>query len=100
VIVETAFNNLVLQHGMLFQNLADGLSDTQINFLKAVTNSVEQLSSQEVIINYGLGTSGNIMKIKKALMSREIIDIENGKVNLLDPLFRAWLKDHYFRNRS
>ena len=98
-IVETAFSNLVLQLSMLFRNLADGLSDTQVNFLRAVVNDVGQLSSQEAIIEYRLGTSGNIMKIKRALMSKEIIDIEAGKVIILDPLFRVWLKDHYFRNR-
>jgi hypothetical protein len=99
VIVDTAFSNLVLQLSLLFQDLADSLSNTQVNFLKAVVDNVEQLSSQDVIIEYGLGTSGNIMKIKKALISREIIDIEAGKVFLIDPLFKAWLKNHYFRNR-
>lgn len=98
-IVDSAFSNLVLQLSMLFQNLVDSLSNTQVNFLKAVVNNVEQFSSQEVIIEYGLGTSGNIMKIKKALVSREVIDIDAGKVTILDPLFRAWLRDHYFRNR-
>ena len=97
-IVETAFSKLVSQLSMLFQNLADGLSDTQVNFLRAVVNNIGKLSSHDVINEYGLGTSGNIMKIKKALMAREIIDIEAGKVMILDPLFRAWLKDHYFRN--
>ncbi len=97
-IVESAFSSLVSQLSLLFQNLANDLSDTQVNFLKAVVNNVGQLSSQEVIIDYGLGTSGNIMKIKKALMAREIIDIESGKVSILDPLFREWLKNYYFRD--
>lgn len=97
-IVETALSNLVSQLSMLFENLAASLSNTQVNFLRAVVDNIGQLSSHNVIIEYGLGTSGNIMKIKKALTAREIIDIEDGKVSILDPLFREWLKDHYFRD--
>lgn len=98
-IIESAFNSLVLQLSMLFQNLTDGLSNTQVNFLKALINDVEQLSAQEVIAEYGLGTSGNVMKIKKALVSKEIIDIAAGKISFLDPLYKIWLRDHYFRNQ-
>jgi len=36
---------------------------------------------------------------KVLFLRREIIDIEAGKVFLMDALFRTWLKDHYFRNR-
>lgn len=97
-IVETSLNDMVLQLSLLFQNLAASLSITQVNFLRAVADNVGQLSSHNVIIEYGLGTSGNIMKIKKALIAREIIDIEAGKVSILDPLFREWLKNHYFRD--
>lgn len=43
---------------MLFQNLTNGLSNTKVNFLKALINDVEQLSAKEVIAEYGLGTSG------------------------------------------
>jgi hypothetical protein len=92
-IVLEAFSNLVKQLSMLFQNLTDGLSNTQVNFLKALINDVAQLSSQKTILEYGLGTSGNIMKIKKTLISKEIIDIDGGKINFLDPLYKAWLKD-------
>ena len=92
-IVLVAFSNLVMQLSMLFQNLTDGLSNTQVNFLKAMINDVAQLSSQNTILEYGLGTSGNIMKIKKMLISKEIIDINGGKITFLDPLYKAWLKD-------
>jgi uncharacterized protein len=98
-IIVVAFNNLILQLSMLFQNLTDGLSNTQVNFLKALINDVEKLSSQSVILEYGLGTSGNIIKIKKMLISKEIIDIKGGKITFLDPLYKAWLKGHYYNGQ-
>jgi AAA+ ATPase superfamily predicted ATPase len=99
-IVLSAFNSLVLQLSMLFQNLTDGLSNTQVNFLKALTNNVERLSSQDTIIEYGLGTSGNVIKIKKKLVSDEIIDIIGNRITFLDPLYKKWLLDYYFLNQN
>ncbi len=84
---------------MLFQHLTDQLSNTQVNFLKALIQTVEQLSSRHVINEYGLGTSANVTRIKKALVSKEIIDLRGDKVFFLDPLYSMWLRDHYFVSR-
>ncbi|MDX9904632.1 MAG: ATPase [Bacteroidales bacterium] len=96
-IVLSAFDSLVLQLSMLFQNLTDGLSNTQVNFLKALIDEVEQISARDQIIEYGLGTSGNVAKIKKSLVSKEIIDISGKEITFLDPLYKAWLGKHYFK---
>jgi len=97
-IIISAFDSLVLQLSMLFQNLTDGLSNTQVNFLKALISNVERISAKDQIIEYGLGTSGNVVKIKKSLVSKEIIDIRGDKISFLDPLFKAWLAGHYFKS--
>jgi hypothetical protein len=94
-IIEEAFGDLVLQLSMLFQAITDGLSNSQIYFLKAILAGAEQLSSQSVIMEYQLGTSANVVKIKKALVNKEILDIQAGKPVFLDPVFRYWL-GHYF----
>jgi len=98
-IITVAFTNLVQQLSMLFQNLTDGLSNTQVNFLKALINDVEKLSSQAIILEYGLGTSANITKIKTMLISKEIIDTEGSMITFLDPLYKAWLKEYYFKRQ-
>jgi hypothetical protein len=95
-IITVAFDDLMLQLSMLFQNLIDGLSNTQVNFLKALINGVEQLSSQQTIQDYHLGTSANVVKIKKMLINNEIIDLSGDKIFFLDPLFKAWLKKYFF----
>jgi hypothetical protein len=96
--ISAAFNGLLLQMSMLFQNLTDGLSKTQVNFLKALADGVEQFSSQGTLQKYGLGTSGNVLKIKRMLVFKEIIDINDNKIAFLDPLYKAWLKEYYFKN--
>lgn len=94
--INEAYEDLVLQLSMLFQALTDDLSNSQINFLKAVINNVEQLSSQSAIQEYQLGTSANVVKIKRALINKEIIDIRGTDVIFLDPLYKSWLKDYFF----
>lgn len=95
-IIEEAFHDLVLQLSMLFQNLTDGLSRTQLNLLRALTDNISQLSSQNSVLEYQLGTSANVVKIKKMLINKEIIDINGKEISFLDPLYQFWLKEHFF----
>jgi len=97
-IVEESFQNLILQLSMLFQNLTDGLNRTQLNLLKALTDKVDQLSSQSTIQSYQLGTSANVVKAKKTLIEKEIIEINGKEISFLDPVFNRWLKDYLFND--
>lgn len=95
--ISTAFENLLLQLGFLYQTNTDALSNTQINFLHALINKENQLSSKETIKQYKLGTSANVSRIKQALENKEIIEIQGEKINFLDPMYKHWLKKHYFQ---
>ncbi len=96
-IVNKAFTDLVMQLSMLFQNLTDTLGRTQINFLRALINNITQLSSQSTLSEYLLGTSANVVKIKKVLVNKEIIDSHGKNISFLDPLFKHWLKEYFFK---
>lgn len=96
-IIRNAFSDLILQMSMLFQTIADGLSITQMNFLRAVLSGANQLSSQENIAEFQLGTSANVVKIRKALINKEILDMSQNKIFFLDPVFRKWLLEYYFK---
>lgn len=97
-IVEDAHDELLRQMSLLFQTHTDDLTASQVNFMKAVLEGVEQLSSRETILQYDLGTSANVIRIRQALVQREILDtIEEGKINFLDPVYKHWLKRYYFK---
>jgi AAA+ ATPase superfamily predicted ATPase len=95
-VIQEAFEDLIMQLSMLFQMLTDDLSIKQISFLNALTNKEEQVTSQSVLKKYNLGTSANVIKIKKVLHDREIIDIVGKKIEFMDPLYKYWLKNYYF----
>lgn len=96
-VVMQALDNLLLQLSLLFQNITDSLTTPQVNFLKAVLNNEEHLSSKETLREYNLGTSANILRIKQALINKEIIDIEAKQVSFLDPMYKHWLQKYYFK---
>lgn len=96
-IVEAAYQGIINQLSLLFVNLTDSLSTTQLNFLKAILLGEKQLSSQSTLQKYKLGTSANIGRIKQSLLSREIIDISSDQVDFQDPFYKQWLKNNYFR---
>jgi len=96
--IDKTLESLVLQLSLLFQNMIESLSSTQINFLKAIVDGKEKLSSKKVIDEYKLGTSANISRIKKALVHKEIIDERTkGNLEILDPIFAIWFREYYMK---
>ncbi len=94
--INLAFSSLLDQLGLLFQSITENLATTQVNFLKAICEDVVQFSSQENITRYKLGTSANVQRIKEALLEKEIIDVQKKEIVILDPVYKAWLKQQYF----
>jgi hypothetical protein len=94
--INESLQSIKNQLSLLFVGQIETLTSTQINFLKAVLDGQTEFTSQENLKNYRLGSSANIKKIKNALVSREIIDITSKKVEILDPIFKLWLKEEYF----
>lgn len=97
-IIKKALENLWSHNAILFQRETDNLTNMQLNFLKAVCDNVKQLSSSETIQTYKLGTSANVIRIKEALENKEIIDTVGPTLEFIDPLYRSWLNNIYFKH--
>lgn len=95
-VIEEAHDNLIGQLSLIFQNLTDTLTATQINFLKALLNNEQEISSKKNLQKYKLGTSANVVRIKEALLHKDIIDIKMKKIDFIDPLYKSWLSRYFF----
>lgn len=95
-IVRDAHEGIVSQLSLLFQSKTEELSNPQVNFLKALLDGVEKFSSKEMLDEYQLGSSANVVRIKKALENKEIIDLLAGNILVLDPMYKNWLTTRYF----
>jgi len=96
-IIDESLQSIKNQLSLLFVGQIETMTSTQINFLKAVLDGETAFTSQENLKKYRFGSSANLKKIKNALISREIIDISTQKVDILDPVFKLWLKEEYFK---
>jgi len=95
--VYDAHQGIVDQLSLLFQSKTEELSNSQVNFLNALLSGEAQLSSKDTMQEYNLGTSANVVRIKKALENKEIIDIRGSEIFVLDPMYKSWLKTRYFK---
>lgn len=92
-----AHQGLINQLSLLFQSKTEELTNSQISFLKALCDGVTQFSSKETLDKYSVGTSANVLRIKKTLENKEIIDIHAQEIVLLDPIYKSWLETQYFK---
>lgn len=92
--------SLLNQYDIIFSREIDALSNLQLNLLGALAFNEEQITSKEIIKKYKLSSSGGIIKSKKALVQKEIIDTFYDEVIFLDPLFKIWLREIYYKKRN
>jgi len=88
---------LLTQHAILFQREVDGLTNPQVNFLKALCDGVAQFSAADTLQQYRLGTSGNVNRIKQSLVNKEVLDITPDHIEFIDPLFKLWFSTVYMK---
>lgn len=95
--IDSAVNDLLEQNRIFFQREVEQLSELQMNFLRAVASGITTgHSSKEVIKKYRLESSANVNAIKKALLKKDIIDIEGQTVTINDSLFKLWINRQQF----
>ena len=95
--VSDAIDDLLEQNKVFFQREVEQLSEHQLNFLRALANGVTSgFSRKEVIKKYRLESSANIQSVKKALLKKDLIDIDGQDLSFNDSLFKLWLKRQQF----
>jgi len=91
-IISEAMTDLTDQLSLVFTGLAASLTSRQLGFLRAVLDGQTSLFGQATLKAYNLGTSANVVRIRDALVAREIIDIDENGIQILDPVFKYWLR--------
>lgn len=79
----------------MFQNDTENLSSTQIEMLKAIADGEQHFSSQAVKQVYNLGNPNTIVKNKKILQNKDVIEKQKADFVFVDPIYRLWFKEEY-----
>lgn len=97
--VDFAIQRLLDANESLYIQITEPLSEFQMNFLHALADGVHDgFSRQDRIKKYRYGTSANIVRLKKSLMERDIIDYTRPNcLEISDPILRLWLKHRIWK---
>lgn len=91
-----ACQEIIDQNTPLFEKQTESLTTYQMNFLRAVVDGVQgEFSSQEVLQKYQLASSANVSIVKRALVKKELIEVEKRQVFISDPVLELWLKREF-----
>ena len=94
--VEAAYQDIIDQNTPLFEKQTESLTTYQMNFLRAVIDGIHgEFTSQEVLRKYQLGSSANVSIVKRALVKKELIEIEKRQVVIPDPIMVEWLRREF-----
>lgn len=92
--IKNALEFMLNSNSPLFIKIVEDLSVMQINLLKAISKREKQLTSQEVMRNYNMGTPRNVLKNRAVLEGKDVIDVTPGEILFIDPLFEIWFKKY------
>ncbi len=96
-IIQEATYSVLALHEPRFKEMISGLSNFQINLLRAVFDGITRFSSAEILEKYSLNSSANVHRLKEALKKKEIITFnEQDDPLIIDPLFKLWLQRYFF----
>ena len=94
-IIEQSVNQVIDSNAILYQEICENLSNTQINLLSAIANGENKLTSVETMQNYKLGTPRNVAKNKSSLKNKDLIDFHAKQAYFVDPIFELWYKQNF-----
>ncbi|MCF0167570.1 MAG: hypothetical protein HUJ93_02840 [Bacteroidales bacterium] len=88
---------LLSMHEYRYRHIMSELTENQINFIKAVVDGIQRFSSSEILNAYHLNSSANVFRLKDSFKKKELVTFEiDDRATVIDPLFKYWLKNHYF----
>lgn len=91
--LEKALQQLLDTNEILFMQQVDPLSAYQMNFLRAIASGTHEGFSEEAVRSqFNLGSPSNIVRLRKALVDRDLIYIESRKTYFADPVMELWFR--------
>lgn len=95
-VIRNAYETMVSQMGLVFENLTSSLTNQQLCYLHAVLAGETVISTSEVLFRHHISSATSASRSKTALLERGIISSVDGKICFSDPIYACWLKSRYF----
>ena len=97
-IVKEAHSSLVEQLSLLFVTITETLTTQQLNYMRALIAGETSITSTQVMHRYRISSPTSVLRSRKNLIKKDILDNKAGVVSFQDPIYAYWLKHEYFDN--
>ncbi len=95
-IFNTSVRRLIDTNAPMFQNDIELLTASQKAMLHAINDGVTQLSATATKQLYNLGNANTIVRNKRILQNKDIIELEQQRFTFVDPIFQLWFSQQLF----
>ena len=91
--IEPALSELISTNEALYMQQVEPLTGYQMNLLRAIASGIhEGYNEKRVRSAYNLGSPSNLVRLRNALIERDIIYSEMRKLYMTDPVFGLWFR--------
>lgn len=88
-------DELLKQNAPFFQEQLISLSGSQLRYMRALSAGYgAKVNHREVLDQFGLVSTSNVAAVKKALMKKEMVELEGNGMRISDPLLVHWMKKY------
>lgn len=92
----SATKELVSTNEALYMQQVEPLSGYQMNLLRAITSGIHcGYNEKEVRMQFDLGSPSNIVRLRHALIEKDLIYSEMKKLYITDPVFSLWFRQRF-----
>ena len=92
-LLEQSITDLLTSNEMLFMQLVEPLSAYQMNLIRAIASGHHSGFTEKTIrARFDLGAPSNLVRLRDALIERDIIFSEQKRLYLSDPVFTLWFQ--------
>ncbi len=94
--MSAAVSELISTNEPLYMQQVEPLSAYQMNLLKAIVSGIHSgFNEKRVRAMYDLGSPSNLVRLRDALIERDLIYSEMRQLYLTDPVFGLWFKKRF-----
>ena len=92
----SAVSELVSTNEALYMQQVEPLSSYQMNLLRAIVSGIHQrFNEKRVRSQFDLGSPSNMVRLRTALIERDLIYSEMNQLHITDPVFAIWFKKRF-----
>lgn len=92
-VLQNSLDELLNQCSELFIQQTQGLTTYQLNLLRAICSGIHRdFGHSEVKERFPLGSKSNFVRLKTALVEKELIEADKDELIIPDPVLIKWLK--------